>query len=163
MSSWIIIAAQLAILAYASVGGVFLAFSDFIMRSLARTNGPGGVEAMQSINREVMRWVFMSLFLGLAPVSVVFAVYGLIWADETAGPALALAGGLYFFGCFVLTIAGNVPMNDALARLDPGSQEAEVYWRRAYLPRWTTLNTLRAVACFAAATTLLFGLFESAA
>ncbi len=57
------------ILAYAFIGGVFLAFSDFIMRSLAMTGGHGGIEAMQVINREVFRWVFMALFLGLAPVS----------------------------------------------------------------------------------------------
>ena len=67
---------QFAILAYALVGGVFLAFSDFVMRSLALTGGAGGVEAMQSINREVFRWIFMVLFIGLAPVSLFIAGYG---------------------------------------------------------------------------------------
>ena len=46
---------QFAVLAYALLGGVFLAFSDFIMRSLAHTSGMGGVEVMQVINREVFR------------------------------------------------------------------------------------------------------------
>ena len=55
-----------AVIAYALVGGVFLAFSDFIMRSLVLTGGHGGIEAMQTINREVFRWVFMALFLGMA-------------------------------------------------------------------------------------------------
>ncbi len=45
MSSFLYIALQLAVLAYAMVGGVFLAFSDFIMRALAQTGGHGGVEA----------------------------------------------------------------------------------------------------------------------
>lgn len=163
MSDGIILVAQLAILAYALVGGVFLAFSDFIMRSLAKTSGAGGVEAMQSINREVFRWVFMTLFLGLTPVSLFFGLYGVIWASGSEGAALTIAGGLYFFGCFMLTALGNVPMNNALARLDPASPEADVYWRRTYLPRWTRLNTLRGVACFAAAAVLLFGLSPSAA
>ena len=39
MSAIICILLQLSILAYAIVGGVFLAFSDFIMRSLAHTGG----------------------------------------------------------------------------------------------------------------------------
>ena len=43
MPIWFFFLAQIAILAYALVGGVFLAFSDFIMRSLANANG---VEAM---------------------------------------------------------------------------------------------------------------------
>lgn len=69
MSTLFILLIQCAILAYAFVGGVFLAFSDFIMRALAKTSGHGGVEAMQMINREVFRWVFMALFLSLVPVS----------------------------------------------------------------------------------------------
>jgi uncharacterized membrane protein len=37
MSVWVFLLAQFTLLAYALVGGVFLAFSDFIMRSLAHT------------------------------------------------------------------------------------------------------------------------------
>ena len=158
MSPSVLFLAQLAILAYALVGGVFLAFSDFLMRSLAKTSGAGGVEAMQSINREVFRWVFMTLFIGLAPMSLFFGVYGAVWAPGAEGLPLAIAGGLYFFGCFALTVAGNVPMNNALAALDATSVEAGVYWRETYLPRWTMLNSLRATACCAAAAVLLFGL-----
>ena len=66
MSPFFFYLAHLAVLAYALVGGVFLAFSDFIMRALSVTSGYGGAEAMQAINREVFRWVFMTLFLGLA-------------------------------------------------------------------------------------------------
>ena len=69
MSPFFILLMQVAILAYALVGGVFLAFSDFIMRSLSLTGGLGGVEAMQVINREVFRWVFMTLFLGMGAQS----------------------------------------------------------------------------------------------
>ena len=158
MSAAMPFVAQLAILAYALVGGVLLAFSDFIMRSLAKTSGSGGVEAMQSINREVFRWIFMTLFIGLAPISLLFVAYGLFWAPGTEGLPLAGAGALYFFGCFVLTVVGNVPMNTALGRLDPASSEAQTYWRETYLPRWTALNSLRTAACYAAAATLLFGL-----
>jgi len=66
MSPFVFVILQTSIVAYALVGGVFLAFSDFIMRSLSHTGGVGGVEAMQVINREVFRWVFMTLFLGMA-------------------------------------------------------------------------------------------------
>jgi len=65
MSILFVFLAQFSILADAILAGVFLAFSDFIMRSLAQTSGTGGIEAMQVINREVFRWVFMALFLGL--------------------------------------------------------------------------------------------------
>jgi hypothetical protein len=40
---------------------------------------------MQVINREVFRWVFMALFLGMAAVSVVIAGYA--WVGLAARPA----------------------------------------------------------------------------
>ena len=73
MSPFLFVLTQFAILAYALLGGVFLAYSDFIMRSLSLTRGAGGVEAMQIINREVFRWMFMTLFLGTALVSLLIA------------------------------------------------------------------------------------------
>ncbi|MEO0831151.1 MAG: anthrone oxygenase family protein [Pseudomonadota bacterium] len=153
---------QIAGLAYALVGGVFLAFSDFIMRSLARTSGAGGVEAMQVINREVFRWIFMTLFIGLAPASLLLAGYGLLFVGDGPGITFALAGLIYFVGCFVVTVLFNVPMNEALARLETGSDAARTYWVETYLPRWTRWNTVRAVACAIASALLTFGLLWQA-
>lgn len=94
---------QFAIIAYALVGGVFLAFSDFIMRSLSLMRGARGIEAMQVINREVFRWVFMTLFLGMAVVSLVIAGYA---AARLSGPPGTLARAalvVYLVGCFGVT------------------------------------------------------------
>lgn len=149
---------QFAVIAYAIVGGVFLAFSDFITRSLYRTGGSGGIEAMQVINREVFRWVFMALFLGMAAVSL-FLV-GLAATDlSTPGSVLILVAGLiYLIGCFGVTVVFNVPMNEALAGMDPSSAASRTYWTETYQPRWTFWNTVRSLACALAAVLLLNGL-----
>ena len=149
---------QFAILAYALLGGVFLAFSDFIMRSLALTGGHGGVEAMQIINREVFRWVFMTLFIGMAPVSLAIAAYGGIVVGNGPGTLFVLAGLVYLVGCFGVTVFFNVPMNEALAEMDLTSATASAYWTETYLPRWTFWNTVRTVASVVSAALLLFGL-----
>ena len=91
MSTTFFFLMQFAALAYALLGGVFLAFSDFIMRSLALTGGHGGIEAMQVINREVFRWVFMVLFLGMAPGSLLIAGYGAFGISGPAGTLIMLA------------------------------------------------------------------------
>ena len=150
--------AQFAILAFASVGGVFLAFSDFIMRSLSRTGGTGGVEAMQVINREVFRWVFMALFLGMSAVSVVIAGYGAMALDGPAGTLIVLSGLVYLVGCFGVTIVFNVPMNEKLAGMDSSAIATRNYWTSTYLPRWTFWNTVRAIACVLSAALLLCAL-----
>lgn len=147
MSPVFFILMQVAVVAYALIGGVFLAFSDFVMRSLSLTGGTGGVEAMQAINREVFRWVFMALFLGMAPVSLAVAGYGITWLDRPAGWLLLLAGLCYLFGCFGVTVAFNVPLNERLAVMEPSQAATLEYWTGTYLPRWTVWNTVRTVAC----------------
>lgn len=158
MSALVLILLQVSILAYAIVAGVFLAFSDFIMRSLAHTGGMGGVEAMQIINREVFRWVFMTLFLGMAALSALIVVYGAL--NFAGGPHLLIILGalVYLIGCFAVTVFFNVPMNEALAKMDLSTDATRDYWTGIYLPHWTMWNTVRTCACALAAAMMLFGL-----
>lgn len=149
MPVWLHTLSLFSVLAYAALGGVFLAFSDFIMRALGMVDG--GVEAMQSINREVFRIAFMALFLGMVPVSLMLAVGGWMHGDAL----VVLAALVYLLGGFAVTAAGNVPLNNALAALDAGSAEGARYWSKTYLPRWTGLNTARTVACLVASALLL--------
>jgi len=149
---------QLSILAYALVAGVFLAFSDFIMRSLAITGGIGGVEAMQVINQEVFRWIFMTLFLGMAGVSVVIAGYAWLGLDGPASVLILLGALVYLVGCFGVTVAFNVPMNQMLAAMELSSQSTHEYWLQTYVPRWTFWNSVRTGAAAMSAALLLFGL-----
>ena len=158
MSAFFFILVQFAIIAYALVGGVFLAFSDFIMRALSLTGGTGGVEAMQVINREVFRWVFMALFLGMAAVSLAIAGYGVANLDHPAGALILAAGLIYLIGCFGVTIFFNVPMNEALAGMKLSEDATRAYWTCTYLPRWTFWNTVRTLASVLAAALLLIGL-----
>ena len=158
MSPFSFIILQVAILAYAFVGGVFLAFSDFIMRSLTHTGGIGGVEAMQVINQEVFRWVFMALFIGMAPLSLLVAAYGGIFVGGGPGTLMMVAGLIYFIGCFGVTVCFNVPMNEALAGMELSAESTHEYWTGTYLPRWTFWNTVRTLACGLSAALLLFGL-----
>lgn len=158
MSPFLFYFAHLAVIAYALVGGVFLSFSDFIMRALSVTSGHGGAEAMQAINREVFRWVFMALFLGLAPVSLLIAGYGVMVVGHGPGIVMALAGLTYFVGSFGVTVFFNVPMNEALAGMEASADATRDYWIRTYLPRWTFWNTVRTIACGLSAALLLFAL-----
>ncbi|MDU8946214.1 anthrone oxygenase family protein [Ovoidimarina sediminis] len=146
MEIWTTLAMQAVALAFAVTGGMFLAFSDFIMRALGATPGAGGLAAMQEINRAVFRWVFMTLFLGLVPVSLLLLGLGLWAVGGTPGGLMAVAGLVYLAGVFGVTAARNVPMNTALDRFAAQSAEGAAYWRETYLPKWTGWNSVRAVA-----------------
>ena len=162
MALWFAILCQVSVIAFGLVAGVFLAFSDFIMRSLDKATAPAGVEVMQAINREVFRYVFMPLFLGMAAVSLVILGYAYL---SLTGPAAVLsmfAAGLYLVGVFGVTVVFNVPLNNRLAALDHRSAEVLSFWSGTYRPRWTAWNSIRTIASAAAAACLLSALIWSA-
>jgi uncharacterized membrane protein len=126
----------------AIVGGVFSAFSEFIMSALIKTEASGAIEAMQNINRDVIKTQFVAGILSIAAFSAVFAVYSLFVFEGAALVTLILASLVYLGSVFVVTMVGSVPMNDALARLDHNSLDARIYWER-YTRTWTLLNHAR--------------------
>jgi len=128
-------------LACALASGALFAFSAFVMDALARLAPDEGIRAMQSINARAVTPAFMTALFAPALAAVAVAVLG--------GEPLAIAGAaLYVLGALGTTIAGNVPLNDALAGLDPARGAAQ--WRE-YVRRWTALNHVRVAAGVAAA------------
>ena len=66
------------------------------------------------------------------------------------GSPWLLAGSLFYLaGIIVVTMVFNVPLNDALAAVDPASAEASTLWVR-YLNEWVMWNHVRTVAGIAA-------------
>lgn len=138
------------------VAGVFLTFSDFVMRSLGAAAPVAGMEAMQQINRKVYRSVFMVLLMGMVPVSLAIAAYAAAFAGGAAGAWLIAGAALYLIGVFGVTGAGNVPMNKRLDVLDPAGNAALGYWAR-YERDWTRLNHIRTAASAGSAICFLVG------
>lgn len=139
-----------AALASGLVAGVFLTFSDFVMRSLGRAAPTAGIEAMQMINREVYRSLFMVLLLGMAVASLALAVAGAVFFGGSVAAWLIAAAAAYLAGVAVVTAAANVPMNQRLDAEDPAGTAARSLWR-VYLRNWTRWNHLRTLASGAAA------------
>ena len=145
MDDLVTIAARVGVVGVALVGGALFAFSAFIMAAFNRLPDAEGMRAMQSINRTVYTPWFMGPFFGTALLSLGAIVIGVANAREPWGPAFAAAGVLYVAGVFVVTAAGNVPMNKRLDELDPDDPDAAAYWNR-YLVAWTRWNHLRVLA-----------------
>ena len=143
----------------ALIGGVFFAFSSFIMKSLARVPAAQGITAMQSINVVVLNPSFLGTFFGTALVSMGAA--GLAWQSWPTPAAAWIAGGAasYVVGTFLVTVLGNVPLNEQLANVDVDDTHAASVWAH-YLDRWTGLNTLRSAAALMAALCFALGLIQ---
>jgi uncharacterized membrane protein len=142
-----------AILGCTLIAGVFFAFSNFVMNALSRLPPAQGIAAMQSINITVINPLFMTAFLGTAGSCIFLAVSSLLKWERINTTYSLLGCGLYLVGTVGVTMVFNVPLNDALARVDPSSIEGMKLWA-TYLSNWTFWNHTRTVAALAAAIAL---------
>lgn len=138
------------------VSGVFFAFSSFVMPGLARMPTAGGIAAMNSINVTAVTPLFMTALFGTALVCLIVGI-GAVMGWSQPGSLWLIAGGvIYLTGIVLVTIVFNVPLNDALAAVDPASANGASLWSR-YLDEWGMWNHVRtitgiaALACFIAA------------
>ena len=157
MNSYLFVLSLLAALGCAMMAGVFFAFSAFVMKALARLPAQQGIGAMQAINVAAVTFAFMAALFGTAAACGALAVWALFAWDERFAPYLLVGSALYLIGTILLTIVYHVPRNEALARVEPHSAEAESHWKR-YLSGWTAWNHLRAATALAAAATLTIAL-----
>src|SRR4051812_25035697 len=135
----------LGVLGTGLVAGVFCGFSTFVMRGLASLPPAQGVAAMNAINVTAVMPAFMLVFVGSAVLCAVLAVVTFVLWPDDGRVALLVGSALYLFGSFGVTMVANVPRNDTLAKLDPGTPEAAAYWP-SYIREWTFWNHVRMVA-----------------
>ena len=128
------------------MAGVYFAFSAFIMQALDAAGRPAGMAAMQSINRIIVRSLFLPLLFASSLACLLLAVFGvMIWGSAGAWQ-MVIGGVIYLVGMLAVTAFANVPLNNALEAVDAAGAEAEAMWRR-YMQRWLPWNHVRTVSC----------------
>jgi len=98
--------------------------------------------------------------MGTALLSVGVIVLALL--NHGHPSAMFFLGGavFYFAGTFLVTMFGNVPLNDQLASVSPPDPAAAKLWAH-YLDRWTMWNTVRTVAAIGATFLFTVGLMQN--
>jgi uncharacterized membrane protein len=149
---------MLATLAMGLMAGVFGLYAYAIMPGLGKTDARTFVGAFQAIDRAIINPLFMATFFGAAVLTAAAAALHL---GDAAAPWIIAALVLYA-AVFVITIAVNVPLNDAIkAAGDPDSiSDLTAVRERFDEARWAGWNVVRAVASTAAFGCLLWALIE---
>ena len=107
------------------VAGVFFAFSTFVMSALAQRPPAQGIAAMQAINITVINPLFMTALFGTAAACIFLAIASLLKWHQPGAAYLLLGSLLYLIGTVGVTIAFNVPLNDALLLLSQIAPKAQ--------------------------------------
>lgn len=152
---WLPLACVLLAVGSGAAGGVFFAFSTFVMPALARLPSVQGVAAMNAISVTAVTPLFMLLLFGVAVGCL--AVLPLGWKALPTLPALCVVAGalVYLLAVIGVTMVMNVPLNNALAAFDASRQSVDAVWP-AYLRDWGFWNHVRTVGGLSSA--LLFAL-----
>lgn len=130
------------------MAGLFYAFSFSVVLGLGKLPDADYIRTFQAINREIQNPIFLSCFMGillLLPLSTYM---------QYARPAtpqfwfLLAATLVYFIGVFGVTVAGNIPLNNAIEafKLDNASADVITAQRTAFESKWNNLNMVRTIA-----------------
>lgn len=141
-----------AAIAAAVLAGVYLAFSVMVMPALRGRPAREAVAVMQAINRYAVRPPFMIVFFGAPLLAVAVIVVELM----SGGPnPLRVVGAAVSIAGFIVTVAANVPINNAVEQLGLQPSKASLEQWPSLAARWTSANTLRGALCALAAVLLL--------
>jgi uncharacterized membrane protein len=127
------------------VAGLLFGFACAVMPGLRRVDDAGFVAVMRSINRRILNAWFLVCFVG-APLLTVAALAVAVIGNRTGVPPIAAAVALTALS-YLITVAANVPLNNALdvSATDPAQARAlfEAPW-----VRWNIARTLASTGAF---------------
>jgi uncharacterized membrane protein len=159
-TSPVVILTTIAAIGSAAVGGLFYAFSTFVMKGLDRTEPVEAITAMRGINAEAQaNGPFLVMFMGSALLALAVGVVAVFRIGQP-GSWYLLAGAIVGLGAVIITMAFNVPLNNHLDGVDPvglSVADAAREWQ-AYLSTWTAWNHVRTATGFVGAALMMIGL-----
>lgn len=139
--------------------GFFYAWEFTVIPGTKQVGDHTYIETMQSVNRAIINPAFMLIFFG----PLIIQMLSTYQFKGTAAFWYLFAATAVYFGSLLVTMMGNVPMNNALdaVHLNSLSPEQLLHQRSGYEPRWNRLHLLRTVFAVASFTILLLSLFVS--
>ncbi|MFG2624616.1 DUF1772 domain-containing protein [Streptomyces sp. NPDC048473] len=133
----------LAVITTGLYAGFLLTFLIAIMPGIAALPDERFTAAMRRFNEKVPGPAFLVLFVGV----IAFPAAAVVGADD-ADQALAAAALICAVGSHLITIAGNIPLNKALAASEGGGDDSAA--REAFESRWNNLHRIRTALSLAA-------------
>ena len=149
----------LTILACGLIAGVFYSYSCSVNPGLKNLSDTGYLQSMQQINRAILNPVFFASFMGTLILLPLSTWLGRGHLSSTQFYYFLAASIIYIIGAFGVTIAGNVPLNEALDRFDISSATTEQIklHRQQFESKWNQLHLIRTLASVASFLLVILG------
>lgn len=131
------------------MAGLFYSWSVSVTPGIGRLGDREYLASFQAMNRAIINPVFMLCFLGAA---VMLPIVTFVNRGTPQFTLLLGATICYVVGVFILTFVGNIPLNNALDKLNIASSTDDqlATFRAQFENKWNTLNHIRSIANTAA-------------
>jgi len=124
--------------------GLCFTWSNAITAGIGRLDDLGYLQSFQQMNRTILNPVFFIVFFGPVFLNLV-NIYLFKSSSNTMLILLITAAAFYFFGVIIVTIFGNVPLNEMLDKVDLSSARIEELrqLRGKFEVKWNHLHSIR--------------------
>lgn len=127
------------------------------MHALDRQPANHAIAAMQAINKVILNGLFLAVFFGTPLLCLIILV--LSWRAHALSGFASYGAVLLIVGTFLVTVFGNVPLNNGLSGQNPEDENAQRIWSE-YYKKWLLLNHLRTLASTSAMILFLLWLVD---
>lgn len=151
----------LGILFTGLTAGLCFTWSNAVTHGIGRLDDLTFLKSFQSMNRAIINWKFMIVFFG--PVILLFLNTYLFKGNNTSFWLFLIAALLFFAGIGLVTILGNVPLNEVLdkSHLEELSKIELQELRNKFEQPWNRWHTIRTISSFSAFVLLILGILYS--
>ncbi|NRB59274.1 MAG: DUF1772 domain-containing protein [Winogradskyella sp.] len=141
--------------------GLCFTWSNAVTPGIGRLDNLEFLKAFQVMNRAIINGTFLTVFFG--PVILLFLNTYLFRDYSTSFWLFLMAAVLFFVGIGLVTIFGNVPLNEVLDKTNLeilSTAELETL-REKFEKPWNQLHTIRTLSSISAFLLLIIGILYS--
>ncbi len=151
----------LAILFTGMSAGLCFTWTNAITPGIGRLNDIVYLQAFQQMNRTILNPMFFVVFFGPFLLSLL-NLYLFKGSSSTFMWLLITATVIYFFGVVLVTIFGNVPLNEMLAKTDLSNTSVDQLksLRDNFEVKWNRLHLIRTLTSILSFSLLIFSLTQ---
>ena len=142
--------------------GLCFTWSNTVTPGIGRLDDLGYLQSFQQMNRTILNPMFFVVFFGPFFLNLV-NIYFFRSSPSSFFWILILAGVIYVFGVLVITVFGNVPLNEMLDKtaLDIASIAELRQLREKFEVKWYRLHSIRTFTSIISFLLLIIGLLQN--
>ncbi|MCM4152417.1 DUF1772 domain-containing protein [Arenibacter sp. N53] len=143
--------------------GLCFTWTNAITPGIGRLDDQGYLMSFQQMNRTIINPLFFVVFFGPSILGFI-SLYWFQGSPATLMWLLVLATATYFFGVVLVTIFGNVPLNEMLDKVDlnTASKNELGRLRESFELKWNRLHLIRTITSVISFLLLLMVLIQAA-